>query len=252
MGLLQWIKDTYMEGYNEAKAEQEEKDAQSLSEQEKFKENVSSIPLEKRLLISVAAPFRVVTFGDWFTLFKETEEKDEYLPIHLHTFGEGLVLSEEQKKRLLESLNKDFQVVDRDSALRSLEEMTETNWNYFDELMDDAQLTRVDYFQQPEVGALYAVLIAVSGYMLTASVDVGFLSESEALQAMEELLKDFPIIFTDWADYRNHFLAGNQQTHLNKGISQKALKKYTSYLLTKSGSPWQWLSLQEIRGMQME
>lgn len=250
MGLLKWIKDTYMEGYNEAKEEQEISDSQLSDQSEKNKQLIPTLPMEKRLLCSVAAPYRVVIFGDWFTLFKDTDENDDHVPLHLHTFGKDLNLTEEQIEMLKQSLKKDFQVYDRESALEMCKEMN-SNWKYIksvsDEFAENMWEARVKFFRETGIGGSYAMLLAMAGHSLTASVDLGYLTEEEAFIASKDMMYYFPLVFDDWNHFQKRFLEGNQNVKINRGVGNKVLEKYLGYLLTKSGSPWQWLEIKEVR-----
>lgn len=253
MGLLKWIKDTYMEGYNKAKEEQENSDNQLSDQSEQNKQLIPTLLMEKRLLCSVAAPYRVVTFGDWFTLFKDTEENDDHVPLHLHTFGNDLNLTEEQKEMLKQSLEKDFQVYDRESALEMCKEMN-SNWKYIksvsDEFAENIWEARVRFFRETGIGGSYAMLLVMAGHSLTASVDLGYLTEEEAFIASKDMMYYFPLVFDDWKHFERRFLEGNQNIKINRGVGKNVLQKYLGYLLTKTGSPWQWLSIQELRDLE--
>lgn len=249
MKLIKWIRENYIA---ESESEESEK-VMKCSDYEQKRKKILTQSIEKRLLCAVAAPYRVVTFGDWFTFFKETPESRNYLPVHLHTFGSELDLTEELKNKLKESLLNDFQVVDRSSALRMCEEIATVNWRVIkekvDQVSEEERETGILYLQQSELGAAYAMLLAVSCHSLTSAVDVGYLEEAEALETVEEMLGYFPQVFDSWKEYGERFLQGNRRSSLNSMVGQRVLKKYLGYLNTKSGSPWQWLSINEVNSL---
>lgn len=249
MKLLKWIRDTYIES-------EEQADEAADKQFAEVQVQLSNVSLEKRLLCAVAAPLRVVTFGEWFTMLKSGTKNEKHVPIHLHTFGDELSLSTEQKSKLKESLTKTYQVVDRTSALFMCEEIRNSNWKVIKEKVDaldfDTNEIRMLYFQQTEIGAWYAMLLAMTGDSLTACVDLGYLTEEETLALVEEMMVYLPLVFDDWEEFSKRFIEGYKLSKLNYPIGTRVLKKYLVHLQTKSGSPWQWLPMSEISQMKWQ
>lgn len=250
MRLIKWIRDTYLEDEIDRKEDRESANLIQCSEYDKNKAIIPTISIEKRLLCAVAAPLRITTFGDWFTMQKEKRERNDHFPLHLHTFGSDLALTEVQEKQLSESLERDFQVTDRLSALQMCEEINHVNWKAIkekvDKISEEAGQEGVHYLQQTEMGAVYALLLAASGHSLTASVDLGYLTEREALETVEEMMDYFPLVFEDWKEYSDRFMDGSRRSVMNLNLNQRILKRHLKNLHTKAGSPWQWLSINEV------
>lgn len=246
MRVLKWIKDIYIDDEEWTIEEQVILEKQAAAERKRNQEQIPFFPIKKRVLSAVAAPYRVVVFGDWYSLFKDPEETDDHLPLHLHTFGRELKLTEEQILQLKKALAKEFHVVDRPSALGLLEEMSQTNRLFCTELVTKREKGNDFSKRQSEIREMYALLLAVTGFLVTASVDVDYLKEEEALASVEEWIFSISLVFEDWIDFNVCFLKGTIETKASTRLRQRALKKYTDYLLTKAGSPWQWLPMSEI------
>jgi hypothetical protein len=75
----------------------------------------------------LAVPFRVNIFLDWFTVFKSKRndvEMDVY-PLHLYTFGDGLEIEEDDRRRMAENIEDGFGATDGDSALAAIGDLFE-------------------------------------------------------------------------------------------------------------------------------
>ncbi len=230
--------DSFKEGIEEGKAElaQEKLEEEKQNEQWKKIDDLSLVSYDEKFGTALGAPFRSVFFGDWFTLFKSTED-DEYIPVHLYKFGE---YQERERKQndLTKLMNRDFGITNSDSAKKVLASFftlgniskegtllegcpddTEINWN-----MDE-----------PSVKALLAVVLS---HITTASTDIGYLAKDDALKILSKVSEYAKEYYVGWEDFQRDFLLGEEKVGLNNRVGRSIISKYIGYLNTKKGSPW--------------
>ena len=96
------------EGVKEAKEElaQEAELEKSKNQQVNGKEMLINIPYEEQFGTALGAAFRVIVFGDWFTVFGSKNDDGTY-PVHLYQFGDYPKQPEYQSE-FLKLLKRDF------------------------------------------------------------------------------------------------------------------------------------------------
>ncbi len=136
---------------------------------------ISDLPYNESFGTALSAPFRVVIFGDWFTLFKSIDEStDNYYPIHLYSFGEYPKLSE-KKKEFIDKLKIDFGITNEQSCFEVLS-------SFFDLLSISKEKTPIENVEGIKIDIPFdrlpkikssAVVTCIISHIVTASTDVG-------------------------------------------------------------------------------
>lgn len=232
------IKEGVAEGIAEGKEEMI-KEKESEDPYRESKNKIHDIPAIESFGTALGAPFRVVVFGNWYTLFGFTEE-DEHYPLHLYSFGDYQEL-EEKKKEFQTLMSRDFDITDRNSCLAMLS-------SYFKLIGVEfpGDLAEINHESHPidekmwdlsKEGAT-ALAISVMSHIVTASADLKYLNKQESLRMLEKLKEYAVQNFSNWEDYGEKFILGEKNVGLNNPIGRSMLTKYVNYLKTKKGSPW--------------
>lgn len=205
MGLWQFVKESLKEGYEEAKAEQQ----QELERYQTIKQ--APITLEKKA-IAYACPFRKVLMQSHL---------GDQAP-HLYQLG---MLSEKEKAETKNLLERDFAIRGGETASK------QTTIEELEVLLTEAQAP--DY-------SLVLTSASIQLYILTATVDVDYLTweeiKAEAARLVEMIENE-----TDthsWQQFADRFLAGEEQLGINNSLGRKLLKSRVQWLLTDEESPW--------------
>ena len=185
--------------------------------------------------VGLAAPFRVVTFGDWFSVMDKNKGDDQYPP-HLYQFGDYPTL-EEKRGELAASIKRDFGIEGRESCLNILAGLYRlldlpTANTPMEGYEGEAFEWKMD---QPHAAVLATV---VAAHVATAGTDVGYLPKAEAQAVLDDLRQFIQPRYTDWHAFGDAFLLGEQNVGLNNAMGRKVLTKYVGYLRAKPGSPW--------------
>ncbi|ULT24224.1 hypothetical protein KUH03_35200 [Sphingobacterium sp. E70] len=108
------------EGVREAKEElAEEAELDKAKEQQiNSKDTLNNIPYEEQFGTALGAAFRVIVFGDWFTVFGSAGDDGTY-PVHLYQFG-TYPKQAEYRDELVKLLKRDFAIADTESCLQIL------------------------------------------------------------------------------------------------------------------------------------
>ena len=159
--------------------------------------------------IALACPFRyiLVSSGDDY----------EYQP-HLYDFGQ---LKEKEIEEVKQFLKRDFEIEDNETALETIE-------SYFEMNEDASQAERI--FNS-----------STQLYILTASIDAGYLEFSEreqdiAVDAIKVIAKSN---VGSWKEFSDKFLEGDDTNNMLGSIY---VKKAIKHLLASENSPWNVLS----------
>lgn len=195
------------------------------------------IPYEEQFGNALGAPFRVIVFGDWFTVFGSAGDDGNY-PIHLYQFGNYPKI-DQYRSDFIKLLKRDFAITDMESCLEVLT-------RYFTLLgIDRTGIalegksghidTAIWDISKPGVNAF---AVAVTSHIVTSATDVGYLSKPIALTILKHLSLYAKKHFSDWLLFSDHFLEGENQVGLNSKIGKSYLKRYIGYLKEKKGSPW--------------
>lgn len=240
------LKQAILEGCEEARQEMEQEQEQANAEREKALAAIAEIPPRKHLAAAAAAPFRVTVFQDWFSIFKDDDQVDDHLPLHLHTFGEPGVLKEQQEQELREILARDFGISDRDSAMTAAAFFAAPYWNYLAAYEDQkvfAYKEENDRWAEVNKAERIGLTIAILSHLLIGSADLGYISADEAMELLVEPLKSLEEYFTNWVQYGEAVIAGENISKLNNALGRKVLRKFIGYLENKQGSPWKYVSI---------
>ncbi|MGE8426835.1 MAG: DUF1266 domain-containing protein [Sphingobacterium sp.] len=227
------------EGVNEAKDEltlkaEEEKRAGSLAPDNTI---LLNIPYEEQFGNALGAAFRVIVFGDWFTVFGSTGDDGSY-PIHLYQFGNYPKI-DQYRNDFIKLLKRDFGITDTESCLELLS-------SYFTLLGIEKTGTALEGKNGQIDTAVWdlskagvnAFVVAVVSHITTSATDVGYLSKPVALNILKSLSLYAKKHFSDWLLFSDYFLEGEDQVGLNSKIGKSYLKRYIGYLKEKKGSPW--------------
>jgi hypothetical protein len=227
------------EGAREAQEElaQEREMDNASTEQVNSKELLNDISYDEQFGTALGAAFRVIVFGDWFTVFGSASDDGSY-PVHLYQFG-NYPRQAEYRNEFVKLLKRDFAIEDRESCFQILAA-------YFNLLGikikgivlegREDQIGSVSWdIGKPGVDAL---AVAVVSHIVTAATDVDYLSKPVAMEMLKSLSSYARLHFVDWSSFSDKFLEGEQQIGLNNNIGKSYLKRYIGYLREKVGSPW--------------
>ncbi len=227
------------EGVKEAKEElaQEAELEKSKNQQVNGKEMLINIPYEEQFGTALGAAFRVIVFGDWFTVFGSVGDDGTY-PAHLYQF-ETYPKQAEYRNELVKLLKRDFAIEDNESCRHVLAAYfnllgMNTQGTILTGLEDQIDSANWD-IGKPGVDAL---ALAVSSHIITAATDVGYLPKSAAIEMLKNLSSYARSHFKDWRMFSERFLEGEHHVGLNNKIGKSYLKRYVGYLREKVGSPW--------------
>lgn len=243
--MIKFIKElisSFKEGIAEGKVELAQEKAKKETAINADREIIDEIQDREKFGTALAAPFRIVVFGDWFTLFN-LDDDDETYPVHLYQFGEYPKL-EKHKNEFIILLHRDFNIFDRASCIEvvasyfSLAGIDERNT-----IIDNATPGKIDMeMWHPEKEGINALFCTVLSHIITASTDVGYLGKEEALDLLERVNGYAKKHYSDWLAFSYDFLAGESNVRLNNSAGRSVLKKYIGYLKEKKGSPWNNIS----------
>jgi hypothetical protein len=227
------------EGVNEAKDEltlkaEEEKRAGSLVPDNTI---LLNIPYEEQFGNALGAAFRVIVFGDWFTVFGSTGDDGSY-PIHLYQFG-NYPRIDQYRSDFIKLLQRDFGITDRETCLQMLS-------SYFTLLGIEKTGTALEgknckidtSIWDISKSGVNAFVVAVVSHITTSATDVGYLPKPVALNVLKSLSLYARKHFIDWLQFSDYFLEGEDQVGVNSKIGKSYLKRYIGYLKEKKGSPW--------------
>lgn len=227
------------EGVREAKEElaQEAELDKAKKQQINDKHMLKDISYEEQFGTALGAAFRVIVFGDWFTVFGSAGDDRTY-PVHLYQFG-TYPKQAEYRNELVKLLNRDFAIADTESCLQLLAAYfnllgMKTGGTVLEGREDQIDNGNWD-ISKPGVDAL---VITVSSHITTAATDVGYLQKSAALDILKNLSSYARLHFKDWHTFSEKFLEGEHYVGLNNKIGKSYLKRYIGYLREKIGSPW--------------
>ncbi|KFF02248.1 DUF1266 domain-containing protein [Chryseobacterium luteum] len=242
INFLKELISSFKEGVAEGKNELAQEKAQKEAGINVDKSIIDGISAREKFGTALGAPFRIVIFGDWFTLFNFTDD-DEMYPVHLYGFGEYPKL-EKHKGEFIKVLNRDFGISDRTSCIEVLA-------SYFDlagidkneTILNGTHSEKVDlHMWNPEKKGVKALICAVLSHIISASTDVGYLGKEEALDILENVNIYAKRHYTNWENFSEEFFDGESSVGLNNSAGKSVLKKYIGYLKTKKGSPWNNIS----------
>lgn len=238
------IIDSVKEGLDEAKIEVEQENImKEAEEKDRTISQIEAIPYAEKIGVALGAHFRVVIFGDWFTLFKEDSDQDLY-PIHLYTFGDYPKLKQ-YKSQLQQGIKRDFHIRDQASCLSVLT-------MFFDIAGISKTGTLLEGLKNEDIHLMEstkkmwdiskqgvaALLSSVLSHIVTAATDVGYIEKKEALGILNEVVSYAKNNYKSWDDFNNQFFIGESHVGLNHRAGKSILTKYSSYLMKKKGSPW--------------
>lgn len=207
------------------------------------KKKVDDIPYNESFGTALGNPFRIVIFGEWFTLFNIKDDDEKY-PVHLYKFG-SYPNFEKFQPDFIKLLNRDFGINDRESFVDVVS-------SYFDIARIDKNETILsssssnivdDKMWNIDKQGVKALLSAVLSYQITGAADAGFIDKSDAIKILDKVSAFAKEHYNDWEKIGDDFLIGESSVKLNNGLGSSLLKKYIGYLKTKKGSPWnniQW------------
>ncbi len=242
---LKEIADSIKEGIEEAKQELAEEQSERDSN---IKENfvdpiqfIKQISHEEKFGLALGAPFRVVIFGDWFSIFGNSIEDDAY-PLHLYQFGE-YPNKAEYLADLGMVLERDFLITDGNSCLQNVACFFELagldRCGTVLEVVDaQAAYGLFEPLWDTDQEGVNALLCATMSHIISASTDCDLLEKSAALILMQRVSELAERHYVSWDDYATGFLLGDKNIGLNNKRGRKYLTKYLAYLKDKKGSPW--------------
>ncbi len=232
--------ESIKEGIEEGKQELAEERKLENADSEIDINLISELPYNESFGTSLSAPFRVVIFGDWFTVFKSLDNStDNYYPIHLYSFGEYPKLSE-HKKEFINKLKIDFEITDQKSCFEVLS-------SFFDLLSISKKETPLENLEGTKINIPFdklsevkasAVVTCIISHIATASTDVGYIDKKDALIILDKVIAYVKQHHNNWDEYSSSFIEGQSEIGLNNSAGTSVLKKYCGYLTTKKGSPW--------------
>ncbi|GAA3520219.1 hypothetical protein GCM10022393_38030 [Aquimarina addita] len=229
---------SFKEGIAEAKEEIATEATEIKNSKKNDKERIEKIGYIESFGTALGAPFRIIIFGDWFTLFNNSDDDDSY-PIHLYTFGAYPKL-EDHKKDFTKFLKRDFGIIDNESCVVTLSTFFRIGVISTDEtiLKNVAVTENIDakMWDMNKNGSK-AVLAVVLSHIISASTDVGFLQKTDALDLMKSIIFFVKEHYSDWDSYAYDFAIGESNIGLNNKIGKSYLTKYLGYLKDKKGSP---------------
>lgn len=239
---LKEIVDSFKEGIAEGKEELKQEAAAKENENQNDFAQIEAIAYDEKFGTALGAPFRVVVFGDWFTLFKSSDD-DTTTPLHLYTFNE-YPAKEKHEKELAKLMERDFDIHDTESCKSILA-------SYFKTANIDTNQTILEGLTDPSVDedmwdvskeGVPALICAVTSHIITASTDIGYITKNEALILLNKVNNYAKQNYNDWHTYADAFMLGDENIGLNNAAGRGVLKKFISYLKTKKGSPWNTIS----------
>ncbi|WP_293879253.1 MULTISPECIES: DUF1266 domain-containing protein [unclassified Sphingobacterium] len=198
---------------------------------------ILGIPYEEQFGNALGAAFRVIVFGDWFTVSGSNGDDGSY-PLHLYQFGNYPKI-DQYKNDFIRLLKSDFAIEDTESCLDSLS-------SYFNLLGIEKRGTALeekngqidtDVWNISKVG-VDAFAIAIISYITTSATDAGYLSKPVASNILKNLSHYAKKHFGDWFLFADYFLEGENHVGLTSKIRKSYLKRYIGYLREKKGSPW--------------
>src|SRR5690606_33022407 len=106
------------EGVREAQEElaQEREMDKTSTEEVNSKELLNDISYDEQFGTALGAAFRVIVFGDWFTVFGSASDDGSY-PVHLYQFG-NYPRQAEYRNEFVKLLKRDFAIEDRESCFQ--------------------------------------------------------------------------------------------------------------------------------------
>ena len=235
--------DSFKEGIEEGKQELKEEETKKLETENENVLIVEKLSQTEKFGTALGAPFRVVLFGDWFTLFGSKDD-DPAIPLHLYSFG-NYPNKEKFENDLAKSIERDFEITDKESCINILASyfnLAEIDKNNTILENNVANMGDENMWDLSKEGSK-ALLIAVVSHIITASTDIGILEKDESLAILDKLIAYTKKNYTDWNSFAEAFMAGNESVGLNNAAGRSVLKKYINYLKAKKGSPWnniQW------------
>ncbi|WP_294347158.1 DUF1266 domain-containing protein [Sphingobacterium sp.] len=194
-------------------------------------------PYEEQFGNALGAAFRVIVFGDWFTVFGSTGDDGSY-PIHLYQFG-NYPRVDQYRSDFIKLLKRDFGITDRETCLEMLS-------SYFTLLGIEKTGTALEgkngkidtSIWDISKSGVNAFVVAVVSHITTSATDVEYLPKPLALNVLKSLSLYAREHFIDWLQFSDYFLKGEDQVGVNSKIGKSYLKRYIGYLKEKKGSPW--------------
>lgn len=233
--MFKLIKECIIEPFKEGREEARIEAEQEKKEQDQTNQEIlASLTYTEMFAASLAAPFRVSVFLDWFSLFKK-EDSEEQPIVHLLCFGEIANLDEEDIKRLNEQLETSFNISSGEEVLSAANASLQLAGIQLSSLQEAGTLYEVPHQRQD----FSALGIGMASMLLVAAVDNKLLQKHQVLSIFEELIPEVQERFEGWPDYGIQLLAQEARMKFNKGFSRKRLEKDINNLIHKRDSPWQ-------------
>jgi hypothetical protein len=206
----------------------------------------------------------VSVFLDWTVLGGSADDADKLFPKRLYSIGVPGLVDDTNAKQLRLMIGRNFLIWDEETALRAIGrffrcgEIASATEFPEDELEgwhrelaaiirglpDGAECGRKD---------LLTLIVCIAAFVISASVDCGFLKAQSALPMLSELRAFTVRLYGgagSWEEYGARFLRANAaddeltrcfhvdlQYHFVKN-RMKALRKYVDNLCKRPGSPW--------------
>jgi hypothetical protein len=240
---LKELMDSVKEGIEEGKAELAEEEAaeekKAHDEHTALLAQIETIPYDEKFGVALGAHFRCAYFNDWFTVFKDDPDDNEY-PIHLYICGSYDAV-EENKKGLAQILKRDFDITDTKSCLYVLAMFfsfagISASGAPLDVDEGVEQLNRQMWdASRPGVNALIA---SVLSHIVSAGVDVGYIEKADGLSFLKAIASFAKDHYRSWSEFNENFFIGEATVGLNNKAGKAVLAKKAGYLTTKKGSPW--------------
>lgn len=208
------------------------------------KEEIEKINYQESFATALGAPFRIIVFGDWFSLFDKTKDENTY-PIHLYQFGDYPKL-DKHKNDFKTILKRDFGITNKQTTLEVLSNLFKIGSIKKDNtILINTEITTNsnDYkiWNMNKEGSK-ALLISVLSHITSAATDLNYLEKSDALHIMKNISFYAKENYDSWQTYTDDFSKGEKNIGLNNSLGKSYLKKYIGYLNDKKGSPWNNIS----------
>lgn len=215
--------DSVREGAAEAKAElaQEaaEKTAAHSAAAEASRVKLAETSAYEKFLVALGAPYKQT-----YTRELTAAARDEVPVVYLCCIG---LPPDEKVEEFKSMLERDFGVTDLESL----------QVTYMALLM-----TEVDPEVPVDNKADLALAIARTSYLVCTGAAVGYLDPARVLSMTEPLVQQAMARFDSWADFGEHFVAGERTAPGSNVLGSGFLKRSVDALLSHALSPWKHLA----------
>ena len=215
--------DSVREGAAEAKAElaQEaaEKEAADKATNEAARVKLGETSAYEKFLVSLGAPYKQT-----YTRELTAAARDEVPVVYLYCIG---LPPSEKVPEFKSMLERDFGVTDLASLQVAYMALLSTE---------------IDPDVPVDSKAELALSIARASYLVCTGAAVGYLAPAHALSMTEPLVKQAMARFDSWADFGEHFVAGEKTAPGNNVLGSGFLKRSVDALLSHELGPWKHLA----------